>query len=105
MASLLMSQYVLLLFSQLRLVSSSFPRQQPFTESFPRAEIYELLSPDLLHQLIKGTFKDHLVQWVIAYLNKTYTAREAKRIKDIIDRWYVILYNPDPSLLHNSHSI
>jgi hypothetical protein len=41
---------------------------QPFTEDFPRADIHELLSPDLLHQLIKGTFKDHLVTWVEEYL-------------------------------------
>jgi hypothetical protein len=37
---------------------------QPFTEEFPRADIYELIAPDLLHQIIKGTFKDHLVTWV-----------------------------------------
>ncbi|KAF7288608.1 C2H2-type domain-containing protein [Mycena indigotica] len=36
----------------------------PFTHDFPRADIHEMLSPDLLHQLIKGTFKDHLVDWV-----------------------------------------
>lgn len=65
--------------------------QQPFTKGFPWAEIYELLSPDLLHQLIKGTFKDHLVKWVISYLDETHTAREAKRIKDIIDRRYFFL--------------
>ncbi|KAF8881514.1 hypothetical protein CPB84DRAFT_1817258 [Gymnopilus junonius] len=35
----------------------------PFTHGFPRADIHELLSPDLLHQIIKGTFKDHLVTW------------------------------------------
>ena len=63
--------------------------QQPFTESFPQVEIYELLSPDLLHQLIKGTFKDHLVLWVINYLDKNHTTCEAKRIKDIIDHWYI----------------
>ncbi|EDR03636.1 uncharacterized protein LACBIDRAFT_331347 [Laccaria bicolor S238N-H82] len=40
----------------------------PFTYHFPRADIHELLSADLLHQLIKGTFKDHLVQWVGNYL-------------------------------------
>ena len=67
---------------------------QPFTEAFPRAEIYELLSPDLLHQLIKGTFKDHLVQWVIDYIGQIHTARNAKRIKDLIDRRYVKLCAP-----------
>ena len=61
--------------------------QQPFTEAFHQAEIYELLSPDLLHQLIKGTFKDHLVQWVIDYIENEHTAHDAKRIKDIVDHW------------------
>jgi len=37
---------------------------QPFTNEFPRADINELIAPDLLHQVIKGTFKDHLVMWV-----------------------------------------
>ncbi|KIY62588.1 hypothetical protein CYLTODRAFT_438856 [Cylindrobasidium torrendii FP15055 ss-10] len=41
---------------------------EPFTVNFPRANIHELLSPDLLHQLIKGTFKDHLVEWVNEWL-------------------------------------
>ncbi|KAF7319658.1 C2H2-type domain-containing protein [Mycena chlorophos] len=43
----------------------------PFTNDFPRADIHEMLSPDLLHQLIKGTFKDHLVEWVGEYLDMT----------------------------------
>ncbi|KAI0037730.1 hypothetical protein FA95DRAFT_1453832, partial [Auriscalpium vulgare] len=29
----------------------------PFTSALPRADIHELISPDILHQLIKGTFK------------------------------------------------
>ncbi|KAH9161473.1 hypothetical protein EDB89DRAFT_1913859 [Lactarius sanguifluus] len=39
----------------------------PFTHEFPRTDIHELLCPDLLHQVIKGTFKDHLVMWVNQY--------------------------------------
>ncbi|EIM87672.1 uncharacterized protein STEHIDRAFT_56247 [Stereum hirsutum FP-91666 SS1] len=41
---------------------------EPFTLDLPRADIYEMISPDVLHQLIKGTFKDHLVDWVGEYL-------------------------------------
>ncbi|RPD67826.1 hypothetical protein L226DRAFT_474339, partial [Lentinus tigrinus ALCF2SS1-7] len=35
------------------------------------ANIHELLTPDLLYQLIKGTFKDHLVDWVTEYITLT----------------------------------
>ncbi|KAF7341035.1 hypothetical protein MSAN_02089300 [Mycena sanguinolenta] len=59
----------------------------PFTHDFPRAEIYELLSPDLLHQIIKGTFKDHLVEWVMQYLHGTHgEARALEIIADIDHR-------------------
>ncbi|KAI0349050.1 hypothetical protein OH77DRAFT_1499678 [Trametes cingulata] len=59
----------------------------PFTRCFPRANIHELLTPDLLHQLIKGTFKDHLVSWVEEYIRATAeTAADAKKILDDIDR-------------------
>ncbi|KAI9452719.1 hypothetical protein BJY52DRAFT_1205620 [Lactarius psammicola] len=44
-------------------------RDKPFTLDFPHADIYEMISPDLLHQVIKGTFKDHLVTWICAILN------------------------------------
>ncbi|KAG1813895.1 uncharacterized protein BJ212DRAFT_1447696 [Suillus subaureus] len=40
----------------------------PFINDFPQVDIHELLLPDLLHQIIKGTFKDHLVDWVEDYL-------------------------------------
>ncbi|TFK59591.1 hypothetical protein BDN72DRAFT_905705 [Pluteus cervinus] len=58
----------------------------PFTTSFPGADIHELLSPDLLHQIIKGTFKDHLVDWVEQYINATNPPRVAKEIQADIDR-------------------
>ncbi|CDO72712.1 hypothetical protein BN946_scf184985.g132 [Trametes cinnabarina] len=46
--------------------------------------IHELLSPDLLHQVIKGSLKDHLVTWVEEYLIKTYgKAGAAARMADI----------------------
>jgi hypothetical protein len=63
---------------------------QPFTSDFPRADIHELLSPDLLHQLIKGTFKDHLVTWVNEYLVEEYGAGRGSEIIDDIDRRYGI---------------
>lgn len=61
---------------------------QPFTHNFPRADIHELLSPDLLHQVIKGTFKDHLVTWVQEYIELTYPKSQAQEITKDIDRRY-----------------
>ncbi|KAJ7211255.1 hypothetical protein GGX14DRAFT_534636 [Mycena pura] len=58
----------------------------PFTSDFPRANIHEMMSPDLLHQIIKGTFKDHLVEWVGEYIYLTYEKPEADCIMDKIDR-------------------
>ena len=39
-----------------------------FTNDFLHADIHELIAPNLLHQIIKGAFKDHLVKWVEKYL-------------------------------------
>ncbi|KAJ7798569.1 hypothetical protein B0H14DRAFT_3092899 [Mycena olivaceomarginata] len=58
----------------------------PFTNDFPRADIYELLSSDLLHQVIKGTFKDHIVSWVNEYLHDKYGEKRALEIIQDIDR-------------------
>ncbi|KAF8799694.1 hypothetical protein BYT27DRAFT_7227703 [Phlegmacium glaucopus] len=59
---------------------------QPFTHDFPQADIYEILTPDLLHQVIKGTFKDHLVTWVGEYLVIEHGEARANEILDDIDR-------------------
>jgi hypothetical protein len=72
------------------LVSLTFDLFKPFTNGFPRADINELLSPDLLHQLIKGTFKDHLVTWVNIYIKAEYPESEAQKILDDIDRQYSV---------------
>jgi hypothetical protein len=58
---------------------------QPFTVAFPDANIHELIAPDVLHQVIKGIFKDHLVDWTIAYIEQHYQAN-AKVILADIDR-------------------
>ena len=62
---------------------------QPFTSDFPHSNIYQMISPDLLHQLIKGTFKDHLVTWICQYLVIQHGERCASAILDDIDQWYV----------------
>ncbi|KIJ17530.1 hypothetical protein PAXINDRAFT_72399, partial [Paxillus involutus ATCC 200175] len=58
----------------------------PFTASFPRANIHELIAPDILHQIIKGTFKDHIVAWIETYLELTWGETKAKAIMADIDR-------------------
>jgi hypothetical protein len=59
---------------------------QPFTNDFPRADIHQLIAPDLLHQLIKGTFKDHLVSWVVKYIINTHGQARGNQILDDIDK-------------------
>lgn len=41
-------------------------------DSFPRVDIHELLAPDLLHQVIKGTFKDHIVDWATHHIQDSH---------------------------------
>jgi hypothetical protein len=63
---------------------------QPFTNDFPRANIHKLIAPDILHQVIKGSFKDHLVEWIILYLRSYHGEARAKEILDDIDRRWIV---------------
>ncbi|KIM55309.1 hypothetical protein SCLCIDRAFT_134966 [Scleroderma citrinum Foug A] len=63
----------------------------PFTNEFPHADIYELIVPDLLHQIIKGTLKDHLVKWVEKYLHHVQGDAHASVILDDIDQQIVVM--------------
>ncbi|KAJ6620508.1 hypothetical protein B0H10DRAFT_1946053 [Mycena sp. CBHHK59/15] len=58
----------------------------PFTHGFPRADIHELLLSDLLHHVIKGTFKDHIVSWINDYLHLEHGKKQALEIIQDIDR-------------------
>ncbi|KAJ7803304.1 hypothetical protein B0H13DRAFT_2244639 [Mycena leptocephala] len=58
----------------------------PFTRDFPCADIHEMISSDLLHQVIKGSFKDCLVTWVGEYLYLEHPKAGADAIMDDINR-------------------
>ena len=50
-----------------------------------------MISQDLLHQVIKGTFKDHLVTWVVDYIQCSNSDGDASHILDELDhRWVAI---------------
>ncbi|KAJ3742783.1 hypothetical protein DFH05DRAFT_1495496 [Lentinula detonsa] len=74
----------------------------PFTHHFPRADIHEMLTADLLHQVVKGCFKDMLVEWVIAYLTITHGETQMKEIMDDVDH-RISLVPPFPGLRHFPH--
>ena len=67
-------------------IFSSHTSLKPFTEHFPQSDIYKLITPDLLHQVIKGVFKDHLVEWVVEYLQSVHGKAKGEAILDEIDR-------------------
>ncbi|KAI6045356.1 hypothetical protein EDC04DRAFT_2865429 [Pisolithus marmoratus] len=64
----------------------------PFTSEFPHADIQRMLLLDMLHQLIKGGFKDQLVDWVEKYLIHVHGRSAAEKILDDIDQRIAAVY-------------
>ncbi|KXN81491.1 hypothetical protein AN958_04537 [Leucoagaricus sp. SymC.cos] len=71
----------------------------PFTTEFPCANIHELLAPDLLHQIIKGTFKDHLIDWITKYITKAFPGQAGRDRLAELDR-RIAAAPPFPGLRH-----
>lgn len=49
-----------------------------------------MLTADLLHQVIKGCFKDMIVEWVVSYLTLEHGEAQAKEILDEVDHRCVL---------------
>ncbi|KAJ7215521.1 hypothetical protein GGX14DRAFT_608507, partial [Mycena pura] len=74
---------------------------EPFWADLPHSNIFKACTPDILHQLYKGVFKDHVVSWAITSLSESEKANEA----EIDRRFQAMPQHPDLRHFKNGISL